>query len=292
MDYTGQYRLYLNRAEQALRTAADDCLNADSRVAQAARYSLFSGGKRVRAVLCLAVCDMLGGSLNAAERYAAGVEMLHCYSLIHDDLPCMDNDDMRRGKPSCHKVYGEANALLAGDALLTAAFEALATAPAPGGANARAAACLAQAAGTRGMVYGQELDLYYENHHPGEEQLREVHRCKTGMLINAAVQLGAIAADASEEQCRALTQYAFDVGLVFQVVDDILDATADEAELGKPTGSDAENGKTTFFTLLGADGARQFAQTVNIRAVKALADFGPRAEFLKQLADKLLARRK
>ena len=164
---------------------------------------------------------MLGGNVALAARYAAGLEMLHCYSLIHDDLPCMDNDDMRRGRPSCHKAYGEATALLAGDALLTAAFETLACAgqgtPAQ---NAQAVAVLSAAAGARGMVRGQELDLAYEAVPASEAQLCEVHRNKTGMLIAAAAQLGAVASGASQAQQDALRQFAFSVGLVFQMVDD------------------------------------------------------------------------
>ena len=155
MDYNAQYQAYLNTAETALAQQADRCFNERSRVCEAARYSLFGGGKRVRAVLCLAVCDMLDGNRNAAACYAAGVEMLHCYSLIHDDLPCMDNDDMRRGRPSCHKAYGEATALLAGDALLTAAFETLAGAPqATAGPEHRRCSVPERAAGARGMVCG------------------------------------------------------------------------------------------------------------------------------------------
>ena len=291
MDYRQQYAQYLQRAEDALQAAAD-CLGGQSRVAEAARYSLFSGGKRVRAVLCLAVCDMLGGDLLLAARYAAALEMLHCYSLIHDDLPFMDNDDMRRGKPSCHKAYGEDTALLAGDALLTGAFQVLAQAPGQPRQNTAAAALLAQAAGTAGMSYGQELDLYYEGKKPDEAQLATVHRYKTGMLLNAAAQLGAVAADARPAQCRALEQYAFGIGLVFQIVDDILDVTSTQEELGKPTGSDAENGKVTFATLLGAQGAREEAARQSAKAEQALEFFGPRAGFLHALAQDLLERRK
>ena len=154
MDYNAQYQAYLNTAETALAQQADRCFNERSRVCEAARYSLFGGGKRVRAVLCLAVCDMLNGNRNAAACYAAGVEMLHCYSLIHDDLPCMDNDDMRRGRPSCHKAFGEATALLAGDTLLTAAFETLSGSPGTAVQNTAAVCALSRAAGANGMVVG------------------------------------------------------------------------------------------------------------------------------------------
>lgn len=173
MDYNAQYQAYLNTAETALAQQADRCFNERSRVCEAARYSLFGGGKRVRAVLCLAVCDMLNGNRNAAACYAAGVEMLHCYSLIHDDLPCMDNDDMRRGRPSCHKAFGEATALLAGDTLLTAAFETLSGSPGTAVQNTAAVCALSRAAGANGMVWGQELDLAFEEKPATAEELRE-----------------------------------------------------------------------------------------------------------------------
>ena len=198
MDYAKQYQEYLARANQALKKACETFLPEESEVCRAARYSLLGGGKRVRAVLVLAVCDMLNGSAEAAEQFAAAVEMLHCYSLIHDDLPCMDNDDLRRGKPSCHKAFGESTAMLAGDVLLTEAFNVVANAPASPIVSVRAARALGAGAGSHGMVYGQELDLKYEALAATEEQLRLIHRNKTGALINAAVQMGAAAAQANE----------------------------------------------------------------------------------------------
>lgn len=292
MDYNAQYQAYLNTAETALAQQADRCFNERSRVCEAARYSLFGGGKRVRAVLCLAVCDMLNGNRNAAACYAAGVEMLHCYSLIHDDLPCMDNDDYRRGKPSCHKAFGEATALLAGDLLLTEAFEVIAAAPVSETARVRASAALAHGAGSAGMVLGQELDLRYESQPVGEETLRLVHRNKTGALINAAMQMGAAAAEGGEEDCRRLEQFAYDLGLVFQIVDDVLDVTSTSEELGKPVGSDAENNKTTFATLYGPEGAMELAQKINAEACGRLSRaYGERSEFLTALAENLLCRR-
>lgn len=291
MTYEEQYQAYLSRAQSALSAGADLFLNARSRVAEAARYSLFSGGKRVRAVLCLAVCELLQGDGAKAESFAAAVEMLHCYSLIHDDLPCMDNDDYRRGRPSCHKAYGEDTALLAGDALLTAAFEVLANAPGDAARNAAAAAALAGAAGTNGMIYGQELDLFYETAPATHEQLLQVHKNKTGMLINAAAQLGAVSAGACARQRDILAAYAFDVGLVFQIVDDVLDVTATSEALGKPAGSDGENGKTTFVTLFGVARSRRMAQEITQRACSALeAEYGERAAFLCELARSLVTR--
>ena len=268
MDYAKQYQEYLARANQALEKACETFLPEESEVCRAARYSLLGGGKRIRAVLVLAVCDMLNGSAEAAEQFAAAVEMLHCYSLIHDDLPCMDNDDLRRGKPSCHKAFGESTAMLAGDVLLTEAFNVVASAPASPIVSVRAARALGAGAGSHGMVYGQELDLKYEALAATEEQLRLIHRNKTGALINAAVQMGAAAAQANETQCKELEDYAFGIGLVFQIVDDVLDVTSTAEQLGKPIGSDSENGKTTFVTLYGAEGAMELAKKTEQRDLR------------------------
>ena len=284
MDYATQYQEYLARVNRALETACDAFLPEESEVCRAARYSLLGGGKRIRAVLVLAVCDMLNGDAAAAEQFAAAVEMLHCYSLIHDDL--------RRGKPSCHKAFGEATAMLAGDVLLTEAFEVIANVAAPAIVNVRAAKALGAGAGSRGMVYGQELDLKYEALAATEEQLRLIHRNKTGALINAAVQMGAAAAQANETQCKELEAYAFGIGLVFQIVDDVLDVTGSQEQLGKPIGSDSENGKTTFVTLYSTDGAMELAQKLNDRTCASLrAEFGEKSAFLEQLAKELLVRR-
>ena len=292
MNYDQKYSAYLEKIEQALGECCAELLPETSRVCQAARYSLLAGGKRVRAILTLAACELLGGNEAAAMRFACAVEMLHCYSLIHDDLPCMDNDDMRRGKPSCHKAFGEATALLAGDALLTEAFEAIAGAPACAETKARAALALAAGAGSKGMVWGQELDLRCEGQPVSEETLRLIHANKTGALINAAVQLGAAAALAGEPDCAALRAYALDLGLVFQIVDDVLDVTSTSEELGKPAGSDASNEKTTFATLYGSEGARELARSINENACSALrAGYGEKADFLVQLAQTLLCRR-
>lgn len=292
MNYQEQYDAYLTRAKRALEEACRRYLPAESQVCQAARYSLMGGGKRMRAVLVLSVCDMLGGDAVAAEHFAAAIEMLHCYSLIHDDLPCMDDDDLRRGRPSCHKAFGEATALLAGDALLTEAFEAAAQAPASPEICLRAVQALSHGAGSCGMVYGQELDLKYEVLDTTESQLLQIHRNKTGALINAAVQMGAAAAGANDAQREALEQYAYGLGLMFQIVDDVLDATATTEQLGKPAGSDQANGKTTFVTLYGPDGAMTLAQQVNQDTCEAVhTAFGKKAAFLEQLAEAMLERR-
>lgn len=294
MTYEERYDSYRKQAQHALERTAFEVFHKDrdSRVAQAARYSLLDGGKRVRAVLCLAVCEMLCGDMELAARYAAAVEMLHCYSLIHDDLPCMDNDDFRRGKPSCHKAYGEATALLAGDALLTAAFEVLSTGNgAHANQNALACSVLARAAGARGMIYGQELDLHYETAAATEKQLREVHRNKTGMLIAAAAQLGAVAANAFDSDRQSVEKFAFDIGLVFQMVDDVLDVSATTQELGKPAHSDEESGKTTFVTLFGVDETMRMADELTMQAVRQISEkFGEKSDFLQAFARSLVRR--
>ncbi len=292
MEYKAQYEAYLAQASKALDAACGQFLPETSEVCRAARYSLLGGGKRIRAVLVLSVCDLLGGDKAAAGQFAAAVEMLHCYSLIHDDLPCMDNDDLRRGRPSCHKAFDEATAMLAGDVLLTEAFEVVANAPVSAQACVRAARALGAGAGSRGMVYGQELDLKYEALAATEDQLRLIHRNKTGALINAAVQMGAAAAEADTETCRVLEAYAYGLGLVFQIVDDVLDVTSTPEQLGKPIGSDSENGKTTFATLYGVQGAMDLAQKLNAETCAQLhSHFGTKAAFLEQLAQQLLVRK-
>lgn len=292
MDYQEHYKKYLERFDADIADCCERFLPEESEVCKAARYSLLAGGKRVRAVLCMAVCDMLGGDTAAASRFASAVEMLHAYSLIHDDLPCMDNDDFRRGKPSCHKAFGESTALLAGDTLLTEAFETIASVQAAPEVTARAVAALAEGAGSRGMIWGQELDLHYEGLAVSEEELHKIHHNKTGALINAAVQLGVAAAQGSEQDVQQLRSYAYDLGMVFQIVDDVLDVEATSEELGKPIGSDEENGKTTYYTLYGSEGAMKLAGEINQNMCARLTEaYGEKAEFLVMLAKNLLIRR-
>ena len=291
-QYKETAQAWAQRTEQRLAELCDEYLPQDAEIGQAARYSLMGGGKRVRAVLTLAACELAGAPAERALAYACALEMLHCYSLIHDDLPCMDDDDFRRGRPSCHKQYGEATALLAADALVTAAFEVIANAALPAQSRVQAAAVLAKAGGARGMLYGQELDKRYETQPASEEQLRALHAHKTGALIVAAVELGCLAAGADEALRAALAQYAAELGLVFQIVDDILDVTATTAELGKPAGSDASMDKTTFVTLYGLQGARALAENHNRAALDALQGFGEEAALLRLLADDLLQRKK
>ena len=286
-------KVYQQQVENTLQRMMETVFppQTGSAVARAAAYSLLGGGKRVRGVLTLAASALVCGDAAPAESYAAALEMLHCYSLIHDDLPCMDNDDFRRGRPSCHKAFGETTALLAGDALLTAAFETLCRNENGGEKNARAVQLLARAAGPHGMVLGQELDLAAEETPVDEAGLLLIHTNKTGRLLRAAVGLGAIAAGASGVQAAALDGYAERIGMVFQIVDDILDVTATSEELGKPIGSDAENNKTTFVTLKGIDAARAEAERLTKQACVLLQDtFGERAGFLCDYAQMLVER--
>ena len=294
MDYKTQYQMYLSQASAALEDACAKFLPEESEVCRAARYSLLGGGKRIRAVLVLSVCDMLGGDPQTAGAFSAAVEMLHCYSLIHDDMPCMDNDDFRRGRPSCHKQFGEATALLAADALVTAAFEVLAHAKCSAESRIEAVQLLAKGGGDRGMLYGQELDKHFETVRAGEAELLNLHAHKTGALIIAAVELGCAAAGVrpDTDARKALVRYAAELGLVFQIVDDILDVTSTTEELGKPVGSDADNDKTTFITLYGLQGAHEEAERHNAAALAALDALGPGADFLRLMAAELLERKK
>ena len=294
MDYAKQYQEYLARANQALEKACETFLPEESEVCRAARYSLLGGGKRIRAVLTLAACQLCGADAADALDYACALEMLHCYSLIHDDMPCMDNDDFRRGRPSCHKQFGEATALLAADALVTAAFEVLAHAKCSVESRIEAVQLLARGGGDRGMLYGQELDKHFETVRAGEAELLNLHAHKTGALIIAAVELGCAAAGVrpDTDTRKALVRYAAELGLVFQIVDDILDVTSTTEELGKPVGSDADNDKTTFITLYGLQGAHEKAERHNAAALAALDALGPKADFLRLLAAELLERKK
>lgn len=293
-DYKQQFIAWAQLTEARLAELCDTYLPQQSALGQAARYSLLGGGKRVRAVLTLAACQLCGGDAADALDYACALEMLHCYSLIHDDMPCMDNDDFRRGRPSCHKQFGEATALLAADALVTAAFEVIANAKLSAESRIEAVQLLSKGGGDRGMLYGQELDKRFETMRASESELLELHAHKTGALIIAAVELGCAAAGVKADAAirKFLVRYAAEVGLVFQIVDDILDVTSTTEELGKPVGSDADNDKTTFITLYGLQGAHEKAEHHNAAALAALDALGPKADFLRLMAAELLERKK
>lgn len=262
------------------------CKVDSGEVAKAAFYALEGGGKRLRPLLMLTVCKMLGGDVKEAEPFAVALEMIHNYSLIHDDLPCMDDDDLRRGRPTCHVKYGEAIALLAGDALLNGAYEMIASSDSPH--MPAMLRLISECAGYRGMIGGQELDMKT----PADfDELVTLHRKKTGALIRAAVVGGAILGNATEEERAALERYADALGLAFQVCDDLLDVVGTEEELGKPIGSDAQQGKVTYYTLFGEAGAKEKLREYSKTAHDALSIFGDKAAFLLELTDYLEKRR-
>ena len=259
------------------------------------RYSLFAGGKRLRPVLLMAAADAVGGEGRNYLRVACALEMIHTYSLIHDDLPAMDNDDYRRGKLTNHKVFGEGMAILAGDGLLTAAFEQiLLQEKVDSACLAQVAREIAAAAGPSGMVGGQAIDLAASGQAQplNQEELRFMHRAKTGALFRAALRGGGLLAGATPDQLAALTVYAEEFGLAFQITDDILDVTGDEATIGKPVGSDERNEKETYVSLYSLDGARQMAEESVQRALTAIEIFGAEADVLRSLATYLVSREK
>ena len=263
---------------------------------KAMRYSLFAGGKRVRPILCLAAAEAVGASSGNLMPIACALECIHTYSLIHDDLPAMDNDDLRRGMPTNHKVFGEAEAILAGDGLLTFAFELMSDTTLADGisdaARLKAISILARSAGSLGMVGGQALDLASEGKDIPFDTLRLIHSCKTGALITASVQIGAVAAGASREQFDALTVYGRHIGLAFQIVDDLLNVEGTPEELGKAAGSDAERQKATYPAFFGLKETRRLAQEASQSAIKALASFDDRAEPLRVLAGYIVTRKR
>ena len=243
---------------------------ASGRLLEAMRYSALGGGKRLRALLAYATAEAIGATAELADHAAAAVEMIHAYSLIHDDLPCMDNDDLRRGKPTNHVVFGEATAMLAGDAMQPLAFAVLLAAAASPAGIVAAAHELADASGAYGMAGGQAIDLANVGKPMSQTALEEMHALKTGAMFEAAVILPALLAEEDEATIAALSAYAQKIGLVFQVVDDVLDATADSATLGKTAGKDAANDKPTFVSLMGIDAARAYADRLTADAVAAL----------------------
>ncbi|MEO6789320.1 MAG: polyprenyl synthetase family protein [Chthoniobacteraceae bacterium] len=258
---------------------------------KAMRYSIFAGGKRLRPVLTLATAEACGGKIADALPAACAVECIHTYSLIHDDLPCMDDDDLRRGRPTNHKVFGDGIAVLAGDALLTVAFEILAKSkPAKRHPIAAQIADLAHAAGSRWLVGGQVADLEGEGRKLGGDDLKYIHRCKTAALLTASIRLGAMSANATPAQLRALTTFGQSVGLAFQVIDDILDVTQPTEKLGKSAGKDVAAQKATYPAVFGLEKSRAEAKRLTRTAHAALKPFGKKADTLRALADYLLAR--
>lgn len=289
-SFSDWVREHQTRIEQVLDRTIPKPNIAPEILHSAMRYSALGGGKRVRALLCYAAADLCDTKLEVADAAASAVELIHAYSLVHDDMPCMDDDDLRRGKPSCHKQFDDATALLVGDALQSLAFECLAKPNLCQNASLQLHMLhiLAQASGSLGMAGGQAIDLASVGKSLTQTELAAMHKLKTGALIQAAVLLGATNASAS--QINAIKTYAQNIGLAFQVVDDILDVEADSLTLGKTAGKDANNNKPTYVTILGLGAAKVHAQQLYNTAIIAIAPLGARALRLRELADYITQR--
>ena len=296
MNSTSDLNTYLQHLAQQVEQTMDKLVPPTAQypgvLYDSMRYSLFAGGKRLRPVLVLATVEALGGDVEAALPVAATLEMIHTYSLVHDDLPAMDDDDLRRGKPTNHIVYGEAVAVLAGDALLTQAFQVLGTLDARGreGVLLRIVGELATASGSVGMVAGQTADMLNEGKKADAETLAFIHAHKTGALLTASVRIGALFAEATEAQLAALTTYAQRIGLAFQIVDDILDVVGEAEKLGKAVGADAAHAKSTYPLLYGLDESRAMVRRLTDEAHHALQGQNLKTERLQQIADWLVQR--
>jgi geranylgeranyl diphosphate synthase type II len=295
MDIAGYLDQKREEVDQFLDRVLPDAKISPTTLHEAMRYSLFAGGKRVRPILAIASAEAIGSATKAILPIASSLELIHTYSLIHDDLPAMDNDDYRRGKPTNHKVYGEAMAILAGDALLTLAFDLCSRSELVEGLDpARQVLIireLASGSGHLGMVGGQVLDIQAENKAIDLHTLQTIHMHKTGMLIRAAVRIGAIVASATLSQLNELTKYAEDVGLAFQIADDVLNVTGTREELGKNANTDAQRGKKTYPTFYGVDGARRLADDCVDRAISRVSMFDGKADPLRELAKYITSRR-
>ncbi|MFZ1038204.1 MAG: polyprenyl synthetase family protein [Smithella sp.] len=296
----GFLKAYLQDRQKIVEEALQHYLPADdmpAKIYEAVHYSVFNGGKRIRPILCLAAAEAVGGDLASAMPVACALELIHTYSLIHDDLPAMDNDDFRRGKPTCHKVFGEDMAILAGDALLTEAFVLLSRAEkvrlSGFSAERRLAVIqeIAYAAGICGMVGGQALDVLSGKSESGEDTLREIHRRKTGALIVAAVKSGAIIFNAGKDKIQSLAEYGINAGLAFQIADDILNVEGDRELMGKETGSDAAHNKLTYPSLLGMELAKEKLAKYIDAAVASLSTFDERAMPLIVIARYVMERK-
>ncbi len=288
-DFFEQDRALVEEALERLLPPED---TTPGSIHHAMRYSVFAGGKRIRPILCLEAARIFSERPELAVHVGCALEFIHTYSLIHDDLPALDNDDLRRGKPTCHKQFGEATAILAGDALLTLAFQTLASAPLEAARSVRVSAEVAAAAGTvRGMVGGQVADLEAEGKQVNAEMLEYIHRSKTAALIRASVVAGAISGGGAEADVERLRRFGENIGWAFQVVDDILDVEETSAALGKTAGKDQTQKKATYPALYGVEKSRQIAAELATRATRELACYGERAERLHELGEFLVARR-
>jgi len=303
MGYSEEYSRYVGMIEETLvqllpetEEICPDDGGIPAHLCQTMRYSLLAGGKRVRPVLLLAACEMLGGDLAQALVPAAALEMIHTYSLIHDDLPGMDDDDYRRGRLTNHKVYGVGHAILAGDALLNYAYECMLdnamAYPENLAGHVRAAAAIAGRAGVGGMIAGQSLDLLSEHAEPDAARLLYIHTHKTADLLTAPLLSAAYICGADEETIAALNRFGFNVGIAFQIDDDLLDVQGDAGEMGKQTGMDAQRGKMTWPALMGVDGAKERSAKAWDEALAAIEPFGARAQFMRTFAQQLRTRTK
>ena len=280
------------RSERALDALLDSAQTTPNRLHEAMRYAAQGGGKRIRPLLVYAAGSLGDAKAQALDAAAAAIECIHAYSLVHDDLPCMDDDDLRRGRPTVHKAFDEATALLVGDALQTRAFEVLANAQCEVDVRLLMISSLAAASGSRGMAGGQAIDLESVGKKLDLAGLKQMHAMKTGALLSCAVELGGIAGHLNPAHMAQLQKYSTALGLAFQIVDDVLDATADSQTLGKTAGKDAAANKPTYVTLMGLDYAQQQAKELQETAISSLADFGSKADALKDLALLVVSRAK
>ncbi len=281
------------RVDQAILKYFDDQVSATSGLKAAMHYAATGGGKRVRPLLIYATASLSDKELNQVagiDACAVAVELFHTYSLVHDDLPCMDNDDLRRGRPTVHKAFDEASALLVGDALQTMAFQLIAQSALNDAQKVQVITSLSMAGGMAGMAGGQAIDLASVGKHLTQNELELMHRLKTGALLRTAVQIGAIAINLNEQEKKSLDKFASALGLAFQVVDDVLDASSDSQTLGKTAGKDAAANKPTFVSLMGLDGAREFTRKLHQEALDSLSIWGDNADLLRAIASKVVNR--
>jgi len=291
MELSGYLKMLAGEADAAMDGFLPSEGERPGTMHTAMRYCVFAGGKRLRPVLCMAAAEACGGAREDALPAACALELMHTYSLVHDDLPCMDDDDLRRGRPTCHKVYGEGMAVLCGDALLTEAFIVLAKAKGteryPVGAMV---AELAETGGSRKLIGGQVLDLEGEGKNLSLEELLRIHEAKTAALLTCSVRLGAMSANASPEQLAALSKFGYALGLAFQVIDDILDVTQTTEALGKTAGKDQSVDKATYPSVIGLEASRQEAHRLTAEALGALEPLGAKGERLREIAEWMLVR--
>jgi len=296
VNFTEEINIYKNTIDNKLTDCYPEIDGEQSIISQACRYSLLAGGKRIRPILCLATSRMLGVDINKVIEFACAIEMIHTFSLIHDDLPGMDNDDFRRGRKTCHKIYGEAIAILAGDALLNKAYENMIREciDYPSEGKVKAMYSISKATGEYGMIGGQVIDIQSEDKEISFELLKKLHAMKTGALLKAPVMVALSIAEADEKTKKTLEKYADDIGLAFQIKDDILDVVSTTEEMGKTVGKDAKSKKSTYVTLLGLELANEKLESTIKSAfsqLDKLENYGFNVEFLKELTNYLLIRK-